>query len=296
MLPKGSMGYVEPGELPSGEEEGGRRREDRKRFDENGFNAEQREMFEDLIDEEGIDQRPSKARTALNKEALELRNAIERDLKDMQQLMTIGEGQLVQRHLQLRRHLELDWVRPPTHQCQARPLHHQTLSRTATRLLQNEILYAVFLVILVFGLGFTLGTVKYLTQEQIDLLKRMLQVKGYTLSSGLVLFDQTGGGTLDRPGFMRFLDWAQASIPVVDQDAIFQRFYAGPGLLNYRELISLHEPAPVPTGAPIPPSMPFAGALGRPALLGSSLSRGCHSSISAAPAPPRPLAASVRFG
>ena len=70
---------------------------------------------------------------------------------------------------------------------------------------------------------------------------------------------------------------AQASIPVVDQDAIFQRFYAGPGLLlesqrgpfvidhaalpcpvnlvngrhsshmkplrNYRELISLHEPA-----------------------------------------------------
>ncbi|CAK9018257.1 unnamed protein product [Durusdinium trenchii] len=129
-------------------------------------------------------------------------------------------------------------------------------------------------------------------KEQIDLLKRMLQVKGYTLSSGLVLFDQTGGGTLDRPGFMRFLDWAQASIPVVDQDAIFQRFYAGPGLLNYRELISLHEPAPVPTGAPIPPSMPFAGAPPMlpaapavPLLLPPAPSISTTPAIPAAPAP-----------
>ena len=56
------MGYVEPGELPP---EGVGKREDRKRLDEllgserasksvedvsrNGFNAEQREIFEDLI-------------------------------------------------------------------------------------------------------------------------------------------------------------------------------------------------------------------------------------------------------
>lgn len=111
MLPKGSMGYVEPGDLPPTGQgvEAASRREARKRLDENGFNAEQREIFEDLIigvqdkqariariDEEGLDLKPSKAKTAKNKEALELRNAIERDLKDMQSLMTMGERQLQQ--------------------------------------------------------------------------------------------------------------------------------------------------------------------------------------------------------
>jgi len=111
MLPKGSMGYVEPGQVPptGGATEAALKREERKRLDENGFNAEQREIFEDLIigvqrkqariaqiDEEAVDQRPSKAKTAKNKEALELRNAIDRDLKDMQTLMSMGERQLGQ--------------------------------------------------------------------------------------------------------------------------------------------------------------------------------------------------------
>mmetsp|Transcript_9052 Transcript_9052/g.21687 ORF Transcript_9052/g.21687 Transcript_9052/m.21687 type:complete len:332 (+) Transcript_9052:82-1077(+) len=110
MLPKGSMGYVEPGELPptGGAAEALSRRQDRKRLDENGFNGEQRDIFQDLVrgvqhkqarlayidDEQVADPKPSKAKTARNKEALELRNAIERDLKDIETLMTMAEGQL----------------------------------------------------------------------------------------------------------------------------------------------------------------------------------------------------------
>ncbi|CAE6971945.1 unnamed protein product [Symbiodinium natans] len=109
MLPKGSMGYVEPGSVPpiGGASEAAARREDRRRYDENGFDGEQREIFEELVgavqrkqariaqidDEQLSDPRPSKAKTARNKEALELRNGIERDLKDLETLMSLAEGQ-----------------------------------------------------------------------------------------------------------------------------------------------------------------------------------------------------------
>ncbi|CAJ1445638.1 unnamed protein product [Effrenium voratum] len=60
----------------------------------------------------------------------------------------------------------------------------------------------------------------------------------YSLAQGFGLFDQTGGGTLDRSGFMRFLDWAQVSMAATEQDALFQRFPSPPGLLNYRAIIN----------------------------------------------------------
>jgi len=108
-MPPGAMGYVENASLPPTglAAKAAAQREDRRKLDENGFNAEQREIFEELI--EGVkrkqariaeidaadksDARPSKAKTALNKEALELRNAIDRDLKDVDKLLQLTEGQ-----------------------------------------------------------------------------------------------------------------------------------------------------------------------------------------------------------
>mmetsp|Transcript_5910 Transcript_5910/g.10553 ORF Transcript_5910/g.10553 Transcript_5910/m.10553 type:complete len:339 (+) Transcript_5910:69-1085(+) len=108
-MPPGVMGHVEGGSLPPTglAAKAAAQREDRRKLDENGFNAEQREIFEELI--EGVKRKqariaeidsadssnakPSKAKTALNKEALELRNAIDRDLKDVDKLLQLTEGQ-----------------------------------------------------------------------------------------------------------------------------------------------------------------------------------------------------------
>eukprot|EP00931_Biecheleriopsis_adriatica_P104418 TRINITY_DN79092_c0_g1_i1.p1 TRINITY_DN79092_c0_g1~~TRINITY_DN79092_c0_g1_i1.p1 ORF type:complete len:350 (+),score=90.01 TRINITY_DN79092_c0_g1_i1:57-1106(+) len=108
MMPKGSMGHVSAGSLPpSGmAAKAAAMREDRKKLDENGFNAEQREIFEELIsgvrrkqarvaeidEADRLDPKPSKAKTALNKEALELRNAIDRDLRDIDKLLELTES------------------------------------------------------------------------------------------------------------------------------------------------------------------------------------------------------------
>eukprot|EP00434_Breviolum_minutum_P028789 symbB.v1.2.025462.t1/scaffold2453.1/size78854/7 len=282
MLPKGSMGYVEPGELPPTGQgvEAASRREARKRLDENGFNAEQREIFEDLIigvqdkqariariDEEGLDLKPSKAKTAKNKEALELRNAIERDLKDMQSLMTMGERQLQQIEAALAA------AQAPAASMGGPAYPTPGLMPCAPLPLAPDVV-----------------------QERMDLLSKSLLQKGYSLSSGFVLFDQTGRGYLDRAGFMQFLDWAQVGMAAGEQDILFQRYPAGPGLLNYREVISRFDKQ-VSTGAPAPPlaagipppfaPMPPAGSLPA-APLPAAPSISTMPAIPATPAPPLP--------
>jgi len=109
-MPKGAMGHVEKSALPEPEGPTTRARlEDRRRKDENGMNAEHREIFEELMlaikrkqerlkeiqAEEVAEARPSKVTTTRNKEALELRNDIDRCLKDIDKLMdlTAADGQ-----------------------------------------------------------------------------------------------------------------------------------------------------------------------------------------------------------
>jgi len=109
-MPKGAMGHVEKNaDLPERVGPSTRERlEDRRRKDENGMNAEHREIFEELMlavkrkqerlkeiqAEEAAEARPSKVTTARNKEALELRNDIDRCLKDIDKLMELtAEGQ-----------------------------------------------------------------------------------------------------------------------------------------------------------------------------------------------------------
>ncbi|CAJ1361366.1 unnamed protein product [Effrenium voratum] len=82
------------------------------------------------------------------------------------------------------------------------------------------------------------GAVSDPLKEYVDVIRARLQQSGYSLAQGFGLFDQTGGGTLDRSGFMRFLDWAQVSMAATEQDALFQRFPSPPGLLNYRAIIN----------------------------------------------------------
>eukprot|EP00932_Pfiesteria_piscicida_P018172 SRR837773.5037.p2 GENE.SRR837773.5037~~SRR837773.5037.p2 ORF type:complete len:157 (-),score=75.07 SRR837773.5037:9-440(-) len=107
-MPKGAMGHVEPSaELPAKVGQNAREIwEGRARLDENGMNADQREIFEDLmlaikrkqerlkeIDaEEAAEAVKTKATTARNKEALELRNDIDRCLKDIDKLMDLAEA------------------------------------------------------------------------------------------------------------------------------------------------------------------------------------------------------------
>jgi len=108
-MPPGAMGHVPEGELPPSGlvAKAAAARSDRKQIDADGFNAEHREIFEELclavrhkqqriaeIDgQEKNDPRPSKAKTALNREALELRNQIDRDLKDIDKLLELTEHQ-----------------------------------------------------------------------------------------------------------------------------------------------------------------------------------------------------------
>lgn len=106
-LPKGAMGHVETGALPEAAPNARARHESRRRKDENGMDAEQREIFEELmlavkrkqerlkeIDaEEAADDpmRPSKARTSRNKEALELKNDVDRCLRDIDKLIELAD-------------------------------------------------------------------------------------------------------------------------------------------------------------------------------------------------------------
>lgn len=105
-MPKGAMGHVEHSEdLPQVVESIRGRLEERRRRDENGMDAEQRDIFEELmlaikhkqeriseIDaEDATDPKPGKARTARNKEALELRNEINRNLADIDKLMELAD-------------------------------------------------------------------------------------------------------------------------------------------------------------------------------------------------------------
>mmetsp|Transcript_71674 Transcript_71674/g.184847 ORF Transcript_71674/g.184847 Transcript_71674/m.184847 type:complete len:324 (-) Transcript_71674:34-1005(-) len=104
-MPKGAMGHVEDSaDLPQADGPSMREIYDgRRRVDENGMTAEHREIFEELmlavqrkqdrikeIDAtDAADPKPSKAKTQRNKEALELRNDINRCLKDIDRLMEI---------------------------------------------------------------------------------------------------------------------------------------------------------------------------------------------------------------
>lgn len=107
-LPPGAMGNVESGAMPEAAPSYTAMHQERQRRDENGMNAEHREIFEELMlavkrkqarvaeieaeeANEGIAKGPSKARTARNKEALELRNDIDRCLKDIDKLIELTE-------------------------------------------------------------------------------------------------------------------------------------------------------------------------------------------------------------
>lgn len=97
-MPKGAMGYVESAALPTALP-----KDNRRELDDNGMNAEHREIFEELmlaikrkqerireIDaQDALDPKPSKEKTQQNKEALELRNDIDRCLKDIDKLMEL---------------------------------------------------------------------------------------------------------------------------------------------------------------------------------------------------------------
>jgi len=107
-MPKGAMGYVENAALPKAGPSVRSQLQDRKKKDDNGMDAEQREIFEELMlaikrkqerlkeiesAERGDDpNKPSKARTARNKEALELRNDIDRCMKDIDKLMELTDS------------------------------------------------------------------------------------------------------------------------------------------------------------------------------------------------------------
>mmetsp|Transcript_22359 Transcript_22359/g.47728 ORF Transcript_22359/g.47728 Transcript_22359/m.47728 type:complete len:304 (+) Transcript_22359:66-977(+) len=97
-MPKGAMGHVENAALPTALPKNNRRE-----LDDNGMNAEHREIFEELmlaikrkqerikeIDaQDALDSKPSKEKTEKNKEALQLRNDIDRCLKDIDKLMEL---------------------------------------------------------------------------------------------------------------------------------------------------------------------------------------------------------------
>lgn len=101
-LPPGAMGHVPVGEMPVPVP---RHESDRHQIDENGMTGEQREIFEDLmlavkrkqarlaeIDAHmATDPVPSKAKTAMNKEALQLRNDVTSCLKDIDKLLELTE-------------------------------------------------------------------------------------------------------------------------------------------------------------------------------------------------------------
>lgn len=100
MMPPGAAGHVEKSAMPKALV---RPSQERRALDENGMNAEQREMFQELTEairdkqgrlaaldaEEKADPRPSKKRTDQNKEALQLRNDIDRDLKDVDKFLEL---------------------------------------------------------------------------------------------------------------------------------------------------------------------------------------------------------------
>lgn len=102
-LPRGAMGHVPEGELPKAEPSHRAMRNSTN--PDSGMTGEQQEIFQDLMRsvkekqerlaiieaEEATDIAPSKAKTARNKEALELRNGIERCLQDINTLFSITE-------------------------------------------------------------------------------------------------------------------------------------------------------------------------------------------------------------
>lgn len=108
MMPKGAMGHAEHSEdLPKLEGPNMRERsEARNAVDDNGMNAEHREIFQELmlavqrkqdrikeIDAlNAAEKLASKAKTNRNKEALELRNDIDRCLKDIDRLMELTDA------------------------------------------------------------------------------------------------------------------------------------------------------------------------------------------------------------
>jgi len=102
-LPRGAMGHVPQGQLPK--TVASHRAVRNTRDPTTGMTGEQQEIFQDLMQsvkekqerlatiqaEEATDTKPSKAKTARNKEALELRNGIERCLQDINTLLSITE-------------------------------------------------------------------------------------------------------------------------------------------------------------------------------------------------------------
>jgi len=107
-LPPGAMGHVDKAELPTVQKRPDP--DDRHRIGQDGLNKEEREIFEELVlavrrkqaryseicaeeEAEGPNAKPSKARTARNKEALELRNDIDRNLADINKLLDLTDQQ-----------------------------------------------------------------------------------------------------------------------------------------------------------------------------------------------------------
>lgn len=97
-MPRGVMGNVESADVPAALP-----KEDRRGVDDNGMTAEHREIFEEMmlaikrkqeriaeIDaQDAADPKPSKEKTERNKEALQLRNDIDRRLQDIDKLMEL---------------------------------------------------------------------------------------------------------------------------------------------------------------------------------------------------------------
>jgi len=107
-MPKGAMGHVNDTlTLPKPAPSIRAMLEDRSRIDDNGMNAEEREIFQELVlavqrkqerlkeidEENSADGKPGKAKTARNKEALELQNDIERCLGNIDTLLHCTENQ-----------------------------------------------------------------------------------------------------------------------------------------------------------------------------------------------------------
>lgn len=102
MMPPAAMGHVPAAEMP---EPAPNVAMERRVVDDNGMTAEHRDIFVELtlavqrkqarlaqIDaSEGEDPKPSKAKTERNKEALQLKNDIDRCLKDIDKLLELTE-------------------------------------------------------------------------------------------------------------------------------------------------------------------------------------------------------------
>lgn len=115
-MPPSAMGYVpngaacDQGDLKKAAAGARAARQERRRIGLDGLNAEQREIFEELLEavkrkqarikeittENAADPKPGKAKVLRDREATELRNDVDRDLRDIEKLLELTEGQAPQ--------------------------------------------------------------------------------------------------------------------------------------------------------------------------------------------------------